>query len=77
MGYIMAYVVGSRPFYMHIKAFAMRLWKPTCSLEVDSREKYKTISVPLIEKEVDSREKYTSLYWYFFFWLEGGVRSNS
>lgn len=35
---VIAYVVGSTPFYAHIKAFAARIWRPKGNIEVFSRE---------------------------------------
>jgi len=32
------YVLGDKTFYSHLKARVTRLWKPTCSLEIHSRE---------------------------------------
>ena len=32
------YVVGNKPFYMQLKACVKRMWNPTCSLEIHSRE---------------------------------------
>ena len=32
------YVLGDKPFYLHLKACVGRLWKPTCSLEIHSRK---------------------------------------
>ena len=34
----MGYVAGNKPFYMQLKACVSGLWKPTCSLEIHSRE---------------------------------------
>jgi len=39
MGKILRWVVlGDKPYYMHLKACVSRLWKPTCSLDIPSRE---------------------------------------
>jgi len=35
---LVGYVLGNRPFYSHLKACVTRLWHPTCSLEIHSRE---------------------------------------
>jgi len=35
---MVGYVLGDRPFYMHLKTCVGRLWKPTCSLDVHLRE---------------------------------------
>jgi len=35
---LVGYVLGDKPFYMHLKAFVGRMWKPNCSLEVHSRD---------------------------------------
>ena len=35
---LVGYVLGYKPFYIHLKACVTRLWKPTRSLEVHSRE---------------------------------------
>ena len=35
---LVGYVLADKAFYSHIKACAGRLWKPSCSLEIFSRE---------------------------------------
>jgi len=35
---LVGYVMGSKPFFLHIKACVTRLWKLSCSLEVFTRE---------------------------------------
>lgn len=35
---LVGYVVGNKPFFLHLKSCVSRLWKPTCSLEIFSRK---------------------------------------
>ena len=35
---LVGYVLGDKPFYLHLKACVGRLWKPTYSMEIHSRE---------------------------------------
>ena len=35
---LVGYVLGEKSYYFHLKACVTRLWKPTCSLEIYSRE---------------------------------------
>jgi hypothetical protein len=35
---LVGYVMGDRPFYSQLKGCVGRLWRPTCSLEIHSRE---------------------------------------
>jgi len=35
---LIGYVLGDKPFYLHLKACAGRIWKLTCSLEIHSRK---------------------------------------
>lgn len=35
---LVGYVLGLKPFYLHLKTCVTRLWRPTCLLEVHSRE---------------------------------------
>ena len=35
---LVGYVLGNKPFYLHLKACVAKLWKPKCSMEVHSRE---------------------------------------
>ena len=35
---LVGYVLGDKPFYMHLKACVHRMWRPSCSLDIFSRE---------------------------------------
>ena len=35
---LVGYVLGDKPFYLHLKAYAGSLWRPKCSLEIHSRD---------------------------------------
>ena len=35
---LVGYVLGNKLYYHHLKACITRLWKPSCSLEIHSRE---------------------------------------
>jgi len=35
---IIRYIVGNKPFYLNLKACVTRLWKPSSSLDIHSRE---------------------------------------
>jgi len=35
---LVGYVIGNKPFYVHLKACISRLWKPKCSSDIFSRE---------------------------------------
>jgi len=36
--YVISYVMGNQPFFIHLKACVSRLWKLDCSLDLFSRE---------------------------------------
>jgi len=35
---LVGYILGDKPYYVHLKACVTRLWKPTCPLEIHTRE---------------------------------------
>ena len=35
---LVGYVLGEKPYFFHLKACVMRLWKPTCPLDILTRE---------------------------------------
>jgi len=35
---LVGYVLGDKPYYMHLKACVSKLWKPSYSLDIHSRD---------------------------------------